>query len=116
VVDAIASSDQDSCVKGGKEDDTTTWDVAPGSVGSSKYDITQAYIANTRFATAYTANFPTGFKNVLYFAMERRGNNGTTAFDFEFDQLPPISQFVPNRTDGDVLFTFEMTGSGTSGS
>src|SRR5205823_5972229 len=40
----------------------------------------------------------------------------TTAFDFEFDQLPPISQFVPNRTDGDVLFTFEMTGSGTSGS
>src|SRR5207245_1216570 len=74
----------------------------PGSVGSSKYDITQAYIANNT--------------NHLFFGMERRGNNGTTAFDFEFNQLPPVSLYVPNRSAGDVLFSFEMQGSGGSGS
>jgi len=48
--------------------------------------------------------------------MERRGNNGTTAFDFEFNQQAPTSSYLPTRTVGDVLFTFEMQGSGGSGS
>ena len=130
VVDTIANAEQDIFVQGGKEDDVKTWNVQPGSVGSSKYDITQAYIASTATPTTDTVNFPpVGLKKQLFFAMERRGNNGTTAFDFEFNQQPPattypdgspipaaLQGYIPNRTDGDVLFTFEMNGSGSSGS
>lgn len=116
IIDGIAGAEQDQFVKGGKEDDTSTWTIGSGSIGSSKYDATQAYIANTTFPTSDTVNFPTGKKSVLYFGMERRGNNGTTAFDFEFNQKPPISDYVPNRSENDVLFTFEMNGSATSGS
>jgi hypothetical protein len=109
IVDGIAGGDKNIFLTGGKENDVSTWNVGPGSVGSSKYDITQAYLANNT--------------TTLYFGMERRGNNGTTAFDFEFNKLapaPPISpataSYIPNRSVGDVLFTFEMQGSGTSGS
>ncbi|HKQ51201.1 MAG TPA: hypothetical protein VJT74_02455 [Pyrinomonadaceae bacterium] len=69
IVDGIAQGDQDIFMTGGKENDTSTWNVGAGSVGSSKYDITQAYIANNQ--------------STIFFGMERRGNNGTTAFDFE---------------------------------
>jgi hypothetical protein len=104
IVDGIASGDQDIFLTGGKENDTSTWNVGPGSVGSSKYDITQAYLANNQTS--------------LFFGMERRGNNGTTAFDFEFNQMAPNSAtpLIPKRTVGDVLFTFEMNGSGSTGS
>jgi hypothetical protein len=102
IVDGIASGDQDIFLTGGKENDTTTWNVGPGTVGSSKYDITQAYLANNQ--------------NTLFFGMERRGNNGTTAFDFEFNAVGTPGTYIPTRTVGDVLFTFEMQGSGCSGS
>lgn len=102
IVDGIAGNDKDIFLTGGKENDPSTWNIGPGTVGSSKYDITQAYLANNR--------------EYLYFGMERRGNNGTTAFDFEFNQEPPYSKYIPKRTVGDVLFTFEMNGSGSSGS
>jgi hypothetical protein len=103
IVDGIAGSDQDIFLTGGKENDLSTWNVGPGSVGSSKYDITQAYLANNA--------------TTLFFGMERRGNNGTTAFDFEFNvNAPAAGSYVPTRTVGDVLFTFEMQGSGGSGS
>jgi hypothetical protein len=104
IVDGIAGGDQNIFLTGGKENDTTTWNIGPGTVGSSKYDITQAYLANN--------------DTKLFFGMERRGNNGTTAFDFEFNRLPPSASapLVPTRSVGDVLFTFEMTGSGNTGS
>lgn len=109
IVDGIASGDADIFLTGGKENDTSTWNIGPGSVGSSKYDIVQAYLANNQ--------------DNLYFGMERRGNNGTTAFDFEFNQLAPMAletcvqePNVPCRSVGDILFTFEMQGSGKSGS
>ncbi|HTJ80318.1 MAG TPA: hypothetical protein VL400_01310 [Polyangiaceae bacterium] len=109
IVDGIGGADQDIFLTGGKENDTSTWNIGPGSVGSSKYDMTQAYLANNQSS--------------LFFGMERRGNNGTTAFDFEFDQLAPMAlqscpqnAQIPCRSDGDVLFTFEMQGSGGSGS
>jgi hypothetical protein len=108
IVDGIGGADQDIFLTGGKENKHETWNIGPGSVGSSKYDITQAYLANNQSS--------------LYFGMERRGNNGTTAFDFEFNQLAPMADpscpqdpAVPCRTVGDVLFTFEMKGSGGSG-
>lgn len=109
IVDGIASNDRDIFLTGGKENDTSTWNPGPGSVGSAKYDIGQAYLANNQ--------------TEVYFGMERRGNNGSTAFDFEFNQFPPRSRpecpnnpIVPCRTVGDVLFTFEMQGSGSTGS
>jgi hypothetical protein len=104
IVDGIAGNDKDIFLTGGKENDTSTWNIGPGTVGSSKYDITQAYLANNQQS--------------LFFGMERRGNNGTTAFDFEFNQKAPNSAtpLIPNRTVGDVLFTFEVSGSGSSGS
>lgn len=106
IVDGVATADQDIFLTGGKENDTTTWNVGPGSVGSAKYDITQAYLANNQ--------------TDLFFGMERRGNNGTTAFDFEFNQNSPTNyptnSYIPTRTAGDVLLTFEMQGSGSSGS
>ena len=105
IVDGVAGSDQDIFLTGGKEDDVSTWNVGPGSVGSSKYDATQAYLANNQ--------------TDLFFGMERRGNNGTTAFDFEFNQAEPpggIGTYIPTRTVNDALLTFELQGSGGSGS
>lgn len=114
IIDGIATAEQDIFIKGGKENSPSTWQVGPGSVGSAKYDITQCFLANTTYATANAADFPSGNKNMLFFGMERRGNDGTTAYDFEFDQNPPTGLYIPNRTDGDVLFTFEMQGSSTN--
>lgn len=102
LVDGVAGNDRDIFLTGGKENDVSTWNVGPGSIGSSKYDITQAYLASNQ--------------SNLYFGMERRGNNGTTAFDFEFNKLPPTNGYFPNRSVGDILFTFEMQGAGNSGS
>lgn len=109
IVDGIGGSENDIFLTGGKENDTSTWNIGPGSVGSSKYDATQAYLANNQ--------------TNLYFGMERRGNNGTTAFDFEFNQLAPMAlpscpqnPLIPCRSVSDVLFTFEVQGSGGSGS
>lgn len=108
IVDGLGSNDGNIFLTGGKENDVLTWNVGPGSVGSSKYDISQAYLASN--------------KTTVYFGMERSGNNGTTAFDFEFNQLQPGAlrtcpqlDTVPCRSVGDVLFTFEMQGSGGSG-
>src|SRR5262245_46085288 len=119
IIDGLNQADQNIFLTGGKENDLSTWNVGPGSVGSDKYELSQAYIALRNDAV----NPGTG---EIYFAMERSGNNGTTAFDFEFNQLPPDPNdprnqtssglVIPTRTVGDVLFTFEMKGSGTSGS
>ncbi len=102
IVDTIGNAESDIFLNGGKENDTSTWNVGPGSVGSAKYDITQAYIANNQTS--------------IFFGMERLGNNGTTAFDFEFNQTGAAGGYIPTRTVGDVLLTFEMQGSGGSGS
>lgn len=104
IVDGINGGDQDIFLNGGKEHDLSSWNVGPGSVGSSKYDATQMYLANNQ--------------TDLFFGMERSGNNGTTAFDFEFNRNAPAvaGSYIPTRVTGDVLFTFEMQGSGSSGS
>lgn len=105
LVDGIAGAEENIFLTGGKEDDVSTWNVGPGTVGSSKYDATQAYLANNQ--------------SDLFFGMERRGNNGTTAFDFEFNQVAPpggTGTYIPTRTVNDVLLTFELNGSGGSGS
>jgi hypothetical protein len=108
IVDGVGTKDQD-IFKSGKENDTSGWKVQPGSVGSAKYDISQAYLA------AGGDGDPATNKAFLYIGMERLGNDGTTAFDFEFNQKPGKSH-VPTRSVGDVLVTCEVQGSGGSGS
>lgn len=98
IVDGFGGGDQDIFLKGGKVNDEETWNIGPGTVGSSKFDATQMYIANNQ--------------TNIFFGMERNGNNGTTAFDFEFTQNAPLSPYVPNRSDGDILISFELQGSG----
>jgi hypothetical protein len=100
IVDGFGGGDQDIFLKGGKVNDSASWDIGPGTVGSSKFDATQMYIANNQ--------------TNIFFGMERNGNNGTTAFDFEFNQLPPLSAYIPDRSDGDLLVSFELQGSGGS--
>ena len=80
-----------------------SWVIGAGSVGSAKFDETEAYMANNE-------------QNV-YFGMERAGNSGTTAFDFEFNQNAPNVPaggipYIPNRSSGDKLISFELQGSG----
>lgn len=101
IVDGFSQDDEDIFLTGGKVYDTSTWNIGPGTIGSSKYDFTQAYLANS--------------ENFLFFGMERFGNNGTTAFDFEFNGCTPLDAYTPNRMDGDVLFTYLIHGSGGSG-
>jgi hypothetical protein len=106
LVDGSDGQDQDIFIKGGKENSPEEWQVGPGSIGSSKYDFTQGYLANNN--------------TTLFAAFERRGNNGTTAFDLEFNKIAPhvnpLNASVPTRTAGDILLTFEAQGSGSSGS
>ena len=102
IVDGLNQGEKDQFLSGGKENDVSTWNVGAGSIGSAKYDISQAYLANNN--------------SNLFLGMERSGNNGTTAFDFEFNQNAPSGQYIPTRAVGDKLLTFEMQGSGGSGS
>jgi hypothetical protein len=48
IVDGIAGNDKNIFLNGGKENDLSTWNIGPGTTGSSKYDISQAYLANNR--------------------------------------------------------------------
>jgi hypothetical protein len=99
IVDAVQNgTDQNIFLQGGKVNEPLSWTIGPGTVGSSKFDATQAFLANNLTS--------------LFFGMQRSGNNGTTAFDFEFTQLAPLSTYIPNRSDGDILISFELQGSG----
>jgi hypothetical protein len=106
IVDGIAGGELDQFLSGGKVYDPSTWMIGAGSIGSAKYDASQMYMANNR--------------DDIFFGMERAGNNGTTAFDFEFNQAAPLltdprnvpTTYVPNRTVGDVLISYELQGSG----
>lgn len=102
IVDFAASADNDIFLGGSKFDDPASWVVGAGNIGGSKFDGSQAYLANNA--------------SHLFFGMERLGFNGTTAWDFEFNAKPPLSAYVPDRSVGDVLFVYETSGSGGSGS
>jgi hypothetical protein len=111
-VDAPGGLEKDQFVRGGKVNDTSTWNVEASTIGSGKYDITQGHLAN---------NFSS-----LFFASYRRTNTGTTEFEYEFNQQAPAGfdptgqtpVYIPTRTgDGagpnpdDVLFAYEMDAS-----
>lgn len=108
VVDGIGNADMNVFKAGGKENDTSSWQVAAGSVGSAKFDITQAYVAESTYVTPDLANYPSGIKSVLMFGAERRDNSGTSAFDLEINRNPASNQNIPNRTVGDVLVSVEL--------
>jgi hypothetical protein len=101
-----ANPEKDIFLQGGKVNDPDSWVIGPGSTGSSKFDATQMYLANNN--------------TNLFLGMERAGNNGTTAFDFEFNKLAPdpndprnsTTTYIPNRSQGDRLISYELQGSG----
>jgi hypothetical protein len=109
IVDGTGSAlnpEKDIFLSGGKVNTPDTWNIGPGTTGSSKFDATQMYIANNQ--------------DNLFFGMERAGNNGTTAFDFEFNKLAPDPldprnspiPYIPNRSQDDILISYELHGSG----
>ncbi len=98
LVDGVGGGDKDIFLTGGKELDLSTWNVGPGTIGSRKYDMTQGYLANNQ--------------THLYAGGERNGNNGTTAYVIEFNQVGTEGGYIPTRTVGDIQFVFEMQGSG----
>lgn len=104
ILDGVGNTDPDIFATGGKENDTASWNVQPGSVGSAKFDMTQAYLITSKDDEG---------SGKVFFGMERRSNAGSVAFDFEFNQKGPdltgIPKYVPTRTEGDVLFTFEVS-------
>ena len=109
IVDGIGNLDQNVFGAGGKENDVSTWKVSPGSVGSAKDDITQAYVAESTYRTDDLADYPSGIKSALMFAVERRANNGTTAYDLEINQKTASNNLIPNRTVGDVLVGVQLS-------
>ena len=84
VLDGFGGHD-DVFLGGSMFDDTNTWAVGLGNVGSSKNDASEVFLANS--------------DDRLYFAMQRFGNNGTTAFDFEFNQANVAGPPWGNRDD-----------------
>jgi hypothetical protein len=109
IVDGVGNFDQSVFGAGGKENNISTWKIKPGSVGSAKDDITQAYVAETTYRTTDLDSYPTGLKSALMFGIERRANNGTTAYDLEINKLGPTNDFIPNRSVGDILVGVELS-------
>ena len=115
IVDGVGNFDQNVFGAGGKENDVSTWKVGPGSVGSAKDDITQAYVAESSYRTTDLVNYPSGIKSALMFAVERRANNGTTAYDIEINQKPANNNnLIPNRSVGDILVGVQLAAYGTT--
>ena len=108
IVDGIGNSDQTVFGAGGKENNVSSWKIVPGSVGSAKYDITQAYLAESTYRTPDLVNYPDGIKSIMMFGVERRDNGGVTAYDLEINQKPPTNSYIPTRTVGDVLVAVQL--------
>jgi uncharacterized repeat protein (TIGR01451 family) len=109
LLDQPSGSDDNSFTQGSKEDDLNVT-VAAGSIPPNKNDLTRSYIASEN----------TGGQTFLYLAWERLVNTGSANIDFELDQnattgwtgstLGPVTI---NRTEGDLLITYDFSGSGT---
>jgi hypothetical protein len=77
--------------------------------------------AGADLARMYEADqFVPGHGNILYLAWQRAISGGTTATDFELNQLPPSftqasrGSVTLTRTAGDLLITYDFTGGGST--
>jgi uncharacterized repeat protein (TIGR01451 family) len=107
--DVPSGTSDNSFTQGSKEDNPDVV-VAQGSIPPNKNDLTRAYLATEKISG----------DTFLYLAWERQPNpNGSANIDFELDQnatpgdfTQPGSQTI-NRTEGDLLITYDFSGSGT---
>jgi hypothetical protein len=95
--------------QGTKEDDPNVT-VVTGSIPPNKNDLTRFYIGS-EFA---------GGSNFLYLAWERAVNTGSANMDLEINQNPTAGftgtttgPVTLNRTAGDLLVSYDFSGSGT---
>jgi uncharacterized repeat protein (TIGR01451 family) len=113
IVDPIGNADTTNFSTGSKENDNPlTWDGGTGTA-SPKDDMGNIFIGTQ------LQPLPPGPNSHLwtFVAVERASNNGTTFFDFEFNQKPNVTNAngisVPVRTTGDVLVVAQQQGSGS---
>src|SRR5438067_2180521 len=106
----VPSGTSDNSFTGGSHEDDPNVTIATGSVPPNKNDLTRAYAASETFSD----------ETFLYLAWERQPNpNGSANIDFELDQNATAGDFTQpgdltiNRTEGDILITYDFGGSGT---
>ena len=113
IVDPIGNADTSNFSIGSKENDNPlTWNGGTGTA-SPKDDMGNIFIGDQ------LQPLPPGANSHLwtFVAVERASNNGTTFFDFEFNQKPNVTNAngisVPHRTAGDILVVAQQLGSGS---
>jgi uncharacterized repeat protein (TIGR01451 family) len=109
LIDVPSGTSDNSFTQGTHEDDPNVV-IATGSVPPNKNDLTRAYAATQTFSG----------ETFLYLAWERQPNpNGSANIDFELNQNASAGDFTQpgaltiNRTEGDILITYDFGGSGT---
>jgi Prealbumin-like fold domain len=108
-IDQPSGSNDNAFGQGTKEDDPNV-KVVTGSIPPNKNDLTRFYIGS---------EFASG-SNFLYLAWERLVNIGNANLDLEINQNPTAGftgtttgPITLNRTAGDLLVTYDFSGSGT---
>ena len=109
LADQPSGSNDNSFTQGSKEDDQTVT-VAQGSIPPNKNDLTRSYVASEQ----------PGGSSFLYLAWERAVNIGSANLDFELNQKATpgwdgstTGDVTINRSEGDLLVTYDFGGSGT---
>jgi hypothetical protein len=108
-IDKSADKTDNSFGQGTKEDDPNAT-IVTGAIPPNKNDLTRFYVAS---------EFTSG-NNYLYLAWERLVNIGNANMDLELNQnatagftASSTGPITLNRTAGDVLITFDFSGSGS---
>jgi len=109
VTDQTNSSKDNSFGQGTKEDSAAV-SVVAGSIPNNKSDLARFYTASEVASDNH---------NYLYLGWERASTSGSVDMDFEINQNPTsgfdvttTGNLTLNRTAGDLLLTFDFSGSG----
>src|SRR4051794_24383519 len=109
LLDLTSSSSDNAFTQGTHEDDPNVT-IDAGSIPNSKADLSRAYVASETVAG----------QPFLYLAWERASLSGTVNFDFELNQKATAGwtssttgPVTINRTEGDVLITYDFNGNPT---
>jgi len=106
----LGSGATDNAMGQGTKEDDPAVKVVQGSIPKQKSDLTRFYAAS---------DFVSG-ENYLYLAWERANMLGSANMDFEINQATTVGisstfsgPITLNRTAGDLLVTFDFSGSGS---
>jgi uncharacterized repeat protein (TIGR01451 family) len=108
--DDVASGSSDNSFGQGTHEDDPNVTIVTGSIPPNKNDLTRSYVATQMVGGA----------SFLYLAWERAINTGSANLDFELNQnatanwdASTTGALTINRTEGDLLVTYDFGGSGT---